>query len=207
MVEPNTASGTYPARNLESQKVSKPIRRFVSLPVSTIVHSQDVLRSHCKTLGPISHHRHILSGLVLIAWMLTGCATMGPHQARAVACSSATVWDAVWVPMHTFPVTKESKQQGIIETGWIEQEAESRPYGLLQREGLGDRERTRLIVDVIRGDRATVLRLSEQREHYGFTGGNRIYQWYPREPSQEALDQMMATLLTRLKEKSCFIEP
>ena len=130
---------------------------------------------------------------------------MGLHQERMVACSYDTVWDAVWVTMHTYPVAQESKDNGTIGTGWIEQEAASRPYGIFQREGLGDRERTRFILDIIRQQDATILRLSEQREHYGFTGGGQKYKWYPVEPSEKVLKQMMTNLVTRLEEKSCVI--
>ncbi len=146
-----------------------------------------------------------ISFLALYTTSLAGCASLGDIKERYVACSYDTVWEVSLDRMREYPVMKEEKERGLIETTWIESTMHGRPYGLLQREGLENKERFRMMLTLNRVDEATVLRLSEQREHWGFRGGSRIYQWYPLEPSEERLNHVMADISTHLEGQGCFV--
>lgn len=129
----------------------------------------------------------------------------GDLQERYVACAYDTVWLAATDTMKDYPLELEDKDGGLIETAWVETLVHGRPYGLFQREGLGDKERFQATMTLTRREDVTIVRLSERREHFGFRGGARIYQWYPVEPSEEAMHALMTQLTGRLEEQGCFI--
>lgn len=145
--------------------------------------------------------------LSVLAAFAFGCATMGAGdiQERYVACSYDTVWSAATDTLKDYPLETEDKDKGMIETAWVETAVHGRPYGLLQREGLGDKERFQATMTFTRREEFTVVRLSERREHFGFRGGARLYQWYPVEPSEETTRALMTRLTGRLEEQGCFI--
>ncbi len=149
----------------------------------------------------------LLTGLALAALpaFLASCVSIGGIDERYVACEYDTVWDSALGTLKDIPIDTEDKADGIIETAWVETPVFGRPYGILQREGLGDKERIRHTVTLSRKDDITIVRLAERREHFGFRGGSRIYQWYPVEPSEEAINLLMSRLEKRLKEQGCFV--
>ncbi len=144
--------------------------------------------------------------LVLVASIGAGCASLGGVQERYVACPYDRVWKAALSTMEEHPLTVSNRGKGLIRTDWVETRVQGRPYGLFSREGLGDKERFRTTLLLARKHAVTVIHLSERRQHWGFRGGSRIYQWYPVEPSQSALRGIMSTLTTQLEQHGCVVD-
>jgi hypothetical protein len=141
----------------------------------------------------------------LLGWFAAGCASFGQVEERYVACPYDTVWGTVLTTVQDYPLAVADKGKGMIETVWVEKPVQGRPFGLLSREGLPEKERFRTTVTLRRSDDVTVVRLSERREHWGFRGGSRIYQWYPVEPSPDAMRRLTTAFTTRLENEGCFI--
>ena len=124
-----------------------------------------------------------------------------------MACPMDSVWDGTLEALSHYPVTTMDKENGIIKTDWRTVPVQGRPYGLFGREGLGDKERSRLTVTVKPlNDGVVLVNIDERRQHWGFRGGQQIYTWYPVEASQESLDNIMGTLNTKLEAEGCFFE-
>ena len=141
---------------------------------------------------------------------ISGCASFaGPTTSteRYLACPMDSVWEGSLEALKHYPVTTRDKENGIIKTDWRTVPVQGRPYGLFGREGLGDKERSRVTVTLKPlNDGVVLVKLSERRQHYGFRGGQQIYDWYPVEPSQESMDRIMGTLTTKLEEEGCIYE-
>ena len=141
----------------------------------------------------------------LLGWFVAGCATVGQVEERYVACPYDTVWDTALITVQQYPLDVADKDKGLITTGWVEQPVQGRAYGLLRREGLPEKERFRTTMNLRRSDDVTVVRLSERRHHWGFRGGAQIYQWYPVEPSPEAMRKLTSAFGKRLEKEGCFL--
>lgn len=139
-----------------------------------------------------------------------GCASLfgsSPTAERYMACPLESVWSGALEALAHYPVTVQDKEKGLIETDWRVQAVQGRPYGLFGREGLGDKERSRLTVTLKSLNQGVVLvKLNERRQHWGFRGGQQLYTWYPVEPSQESLNRIMGTMTTKLEEEGCLFE-
>ncbi len=156
-----------------------------------------------------SQYRYLPLPLLSIAF-LSGCATLaGPSLSaeRYVACPPDSVWKGALEALDQYPVTVKDKSAGLIETGWRIQPVQGRPYGIFGREGLGDKERSRLSLSIKPIQEGVVaVKLTERRHHWGFRGGARIYEWYPVEPSQEVLNSIMNQLTAHLDKEGCIVE-
>jgi len=126
---------------------------------------------------------------------------------RYLACPMDSAWNSSLETLKAYPVTVKDKTQGLIETGWRVGYVEGRGYGLLQREGMGDKERSQLTLKLTPLENSVIrLQLAERRQHWGFRGGARIYDWYPVEPSQEEIDHILINLTKKLEAEGCFVE-
>jgi len=148
--------------------------------------------------------------ILFAGFFSTGCAALMPSNPvveRYVACPHDALWNGALKVLEPYPVTKKDKEDGVIETGWHEQPVQNRGYGMFGREGLGDKERSRLTMTLkpIR-DGVAVVRLSERRQHWGFRGGGRIYAWAPAEPNLDGLERIMKQLTVKLEKQGCFLE-
>ena len=124
-----------------------------------------------------------------------------------MACPIDSVWEGSLEALSHYPVTTRDKENGIIKTDWRTVPVQGRPYGLFGREGLGDKERSRITMTLKPLNEGVVLvNIQERRQHWGFRGGQQIYDWYPVEASQESMDLIMGTLTTKLEEEGCFFE-
>lgn len=144
--------------------------------------------------------------LMAVVLALSGCASLTGTQERFVACTYATVWEAALDTMKSYPISDTDELTGKIETSWVEGDAAGRPYGLFGRQGLQEKERFRstLIVEKKKDD-VVVLRLTERREHWGFRGGARLYQWYPVPASAETIDAVLIPLTAKLEQHGCLV--
>jgi len=152
-----------------------------------------------------------MARLLLISVILfSGCASLTgpiPTAERYLACPQNSVWEGALETLEHYPMIEKNKKKGLIQTGWREQPVQGRSYGLFGREGLGDKERSRLTLSLRAIQTGVVhLQLTERRQHWGFRGGAQIYKWFPVEPSQAELNSLMNQLTVRLDEEGCLIE-
>lgn len=150
-----------------------------------------------------------ISVLACTAFFL-GCAFLSGQDLivdRYMACPIDSVWNSSLETLKAYPVTKKDKSNGVIETGWRVEYVEGAKYGLFQREGMGDKERSQLTLTMKPLDSNAVrLQIAERRQHWGFRGGARLYDWYPVEPSQQAVNHILNNLTEKLEAEGCFIE-
>ena len=142
--------------------------------------------------------------------LLSGCSSLSgtvPPIERYLACPQDSVWAGALKTLRPYPVIEKNQEKGIIETDWREQPVQGRPYGLFSRDGLGDKERSRLTLSLKPIQSGVVhVQLTERRQHWGFRGGAQIYQWYPVEPSQTALNSLINQLTALLDKEGCLVE-
>ena len=93
----------------------------------------------------IEFNRPLLIVLVLI---MPGCASLSGSHDQYFVCSYDTVWDTALETLKGYSINAQNKDNGTIETSWIEMEGKERTYGIFGREGFGNRERARMSVKV-----------------------------------------------------------
>lgn len=142
--------------------------------------------------------------------IFSGCASITGQPLAAeryIACPQDSVWTAALEVLSSYPVTVKDKSKGLIETDWKIQPTSGRSYGVFGRQGLGDKERSRLTVSLKPLSEGVVaLTVTERRHHWGFRGGGRIYDWVPVEPSQAAMNDVMNQLTAQLDKEGCIVE-
>ncbi|MCA9461003.1 MAG: hypothetical protein R3B83_16685 [Nitrospirales bacterium] len=150
------------------------------------------------------------TSLLGITALLLGCGSLSGSDLMAeryMACPMDSVWNSSLESLKAYPVTVKDKANGLIETGWRVEYVQGRGYGLLQREGMGDKERSQLTLTMKPLESNTVrLQIAERRQHWGFRGGSRIYDWYPVAPSQREVDHILNNLTKKLEAEGCFVE-
>ncbi len=154
--------------------------------------------------------------LIRTTFCLTGLAFLsscsflsGPELTaeRYMACPLDSVWNTSLETLKAYPDTVKDKANGVIETGWRVEYVQGPAYGLFKREGMGDKERSQLTLKLKPlEDNAVRLQLAERRQHWGFRGGARLYDWYPVQPSQKEVDQILNNLTKKLEGEGCFVE-
>lgn len=154
---------------------------------------------------------NFMGGLLLSSLLLaSGCASLTgtvPPVERYLACPQNSVWEGALETLQPYPVIEKNQEKGLIETDWREQPVQGRPYGLFSRDGLGDKERSRLTLSLKPIQSGVVhIQLTERRQHWGFRGGAQIYKWYPVEPSQAELNSIINQLTARLDKEGCLVE-
>ena len=153
---------------------------------------------------------HFISLFWPVLVFLSGCSTLsGPSLTaeRYMACPQDSVWEGAIEALENYPITHKDKSAGIIETDWRIQPVQGKPYGLFQRQGLGEKERSQIMFSMKPLQEGVVaIKLTERRHHYGFVGGQHLYRWYPIEPSQEVISNFMNRLTTQLDKEGCIIE-
>jgi hypothetical protein len=148
--------------------------------------------------------------ILLISFLaLAGCASLSGGQNHYFACPYDTVWEATLEAMQGYSVTSENKNNGAIDTAWVEMEGKRRPYGIFSREGFGNRERARLTVIVKKDNDVSSVNVLETRQRWHARGGvsQQATKWWPIEPSEEVLDEVTEKLNAHLKEKGCEATP
>lgn len=139
-----------------------------------------------------------------------GCASLTGADLmveRFLACPMDSVWNSSLEALNAYPVTVKDKTRGLIETGWRVQYVQGPAYGLLRREGLPNKERSQLSLTLTPVESNVIrLQLAERRQHWGFRGGARLYDWAPVEPSQEQMNLILNTLTKKLEVEGCIVE-
>ena len=137
-----------------------------------------------------------------------GCALFPTdHYTQHLGCPYDIVWNAASETMKIFPTPVEDKEKGIIETGWTEIEGDERGYGVFRRTktGFGNRERIRMIMKVNRANDLTEVVVIENRQRWHLKGGasSSATRWWPIDPSEEYMADVMIRLNNKLGEQGC----
>ena len=139
----------------------------------------------------------------LIPSLLSACASLSGVQERFAVCSYDHVWEAALDAAKSRSITREDKDAGVIETGWLEIPMRGRTFGALQRD-LGDnKDRSRISLTVKRLADVTKISVSEDRQRWAFRGGSRLFGWTDTDPSADVLNEMQRRLDAKLKERGC----
>jgi hypothetical protein len=121
-------------------------------------------------------------------------------------CSYDSVWDTTFETMKGQSVLTYDKEKGVIETNWLDvPPASERSFGILGREGFGNKERARMTVSVKRMDDVASVSVLETRQRWHARGGatTQATRWWPVEPSEDATADVVNRLTAKLKEKGC----
>ena len=150
----------------------------------------------------IEFNRPLLIVLVLI---MPGCASLSGSHDQYFVCSYDTVWDTALETLKGYSINAQNKDNGTIETSWIEMEGKERTYGAFGREGFGNRERARLSAAVKRMDDVAAVSILETRQRWHAKGGvtQQATRWWPIDPSEEVLNDVSNQLNAKLHEKGC----
>ena len=142
---------------------------------------------------------------VLLGLVMQGCASFSGSHDQYFVCSYDTVWDTALETMKGYSINAHNKDNGTIETSWVEMEGKERTYGMFGREGFGNRERARMSVKVKQLNDVSSVSVLETRQRWHARGGvtQQATRWWPIDPSQESMDEVTGKLNTRLKEKGC----
>ncbi|HKC94056.1 MAG TPA: hypothetical protein VKB81_08570 [Nitrospira sp.] len=134
-----------------------------------------------------------------------GCASLSGSKDQFFVCSFDTTWEAALESVKDRPLQQQSKEKGLIETGWVEMEGQERTFGAFQREGFGNRERARMTIAVKQINDVVSVSVLESRQRWHLKGGvtQQSTKWWPIDPSEEEEAQVVSRLNNKLKEKGC----
>ncbi len=133
------------------------------------------------------------------------CASLSGSKDQFFVCSFDTTWEAALESVKDRPLQQQSKEKGLIETGWVEMEGKERAYGMFQREGFGNRERARMTIAVKQMNDVVSVSVLESRQRWHLKGGatQQSTKWWPIDPSEEEEAAVVSRLNNKLKEKGC----
>lgn len=152
------------------------------------------------------HVRRFNRPFLMLLWLvMQGCASVSGSRDQYFVCAYDTVWDTTMETMKGYSINSQNKENGTIETSWIEMEGKERSFGLFGREGFGNRERARMSVKVKQLNDVASVSVLETRQRWHARGGatSQATKWWPMDPSQESIDEVTQKLNARLKEKGC----
>lgn len=141
--------------------------------------------------------------LLILALVAAGCAAWTGIQKRYVVCSYDAAWDAALDAVKDRRIATKDKDEGVIETGWLEVPMEGRTFGAFQREMRDSKDRSRIHMKVKRMDDVVLVNFNEERERWVFRGGSRLFGWAPAESSDEVLGTIQTRLDSKFKEHGC----
>jgi hypothetical protein len=124
-------------------------------------------------------------------------------QERYTVCPYDRAWEAALEAVKDRSVLKADKDQGVIQTAWLEVPMEGRTFGALQREIKDSRDRSRIMINVKRLRDVMQVSFVEERERWAFRGGSRLFGWAPTEPSEDVMRAVQSRLDAKLKEQGC----
>ena len=144
--------------------------------------------------------------LVVLALLFGGCAALSGSREQYFVCPYDSVWDAALESMKGQSVSTYDKEKGVIETSWLDVPPTSeRSFGLFGREGFGNKERAHMTVSVKRMNDVASVSVLETRQQWHSRGGvtSQATKWWPVEPSEDAMNDVVDRLNAKLKEKGC----
>jgi len=146
------------------------------------------------------------TALVVLALLSVGCAALSGSREQYFVCSYDTVWDAALDTMKGQSISTYDKEKGTIETNWQDVPPTSeRSFGIFGREGFGNNERARMTVSVKRMDDVAAVSVLETRQRWHSRGGvtQQALKWWPIEPSENAMNDVVDRLNIKMETKGC----
>ena len=141
--------------------------------------------------------------LLVMAGVLTACASMSGMQQRFAVCSYDHAWEAALQAVKDRAINTKDKDAGLIVTGWLEIPMLGRTFGVLQRDLPDSKDRSRITLTVKRLDDVTKISFVEERQRWVFRGGSRLFGWASTDPSDDVMSEVQIRLDTKLKEHGC----
>jgi len=141
--------------------------------------------------------------LLVMAGVLTACASMSGMQQRFAVCSYDHAWEAALQAVKDRAINTKDKDAGLIVTGWLEIPMPGRSFGVLQRDLPDSKDRSRITLTVKRLDDVTKISFVEERQRWVFRGGSRLFGWASTDPSDDVMSEVQIRLDTKLKEHGC----
>ena len=141
--------------------------------------------------------------LLIMAVVLTACASMSGMQQRFAVCSYDHAWEAALEAVKDRAINKKEKDAGLIVTGWLEIPMPGRTFGAFQRDVVNSIDRSRITLTVKRLDDVTKISFVEERQRWTFRGGSRGFGWASTDPSEEVMHDVQDRLDSKLKEHGC----
>ena len=143
--------------------------------------------------------------VTVLSFALASCAMFSGSRDHHYVCSYDVTWDAALDAVKGRALTVQDKTKGLIETGWLEMEGRERPYGIFGREGFGNKERSRMSVTVKNLSDVAAVSVLEIRQRWHAKGGatQQATKWWPIEPSEEAMAEVVGRMNSKLMEKGC----
>ena len=141
--------------------------------------------------------------LLIMAVVLTACASMSGMQQRFAVCSYDHAWEAALEAVKDRAINTKDKDTGLIVTGWLEIPMPGRTFGALQRDVVNSIDRSRITITVKRLDDVTKISFVEERQRWTFRGGSRLFGWASTDPSDEVMHDVQSRLDSKLKEHGC----
>lgn len=144
---------------------------------------------------------------VLLSFSLVSCAMLSGSRDAHYVCSYDVTWDAAMDAIKGRSLEVQDKTKGVIETGWLEMEGRERPYGMFGREGFGNKERSRMTITVKNLSDISAVSILETRQRWHARGGvtQQATKWWPIDPSEEAMEEVVGRMNSKLKEKGCAV--
>lgn len=136
-------------------------------------------------------------------FLLSACATLSGGQERYAVCDYDRAWDAAIDAVKDRSITLKNKEQGQIETAWLEIPMPGRTFGALQREMGDSKDRSRIVMSVKQMNDVVKVSFTEERQRWAFRGGSRLFGWAATEPSEEVMTDVYNRLDKKLKEQGC----
>ncbi|MEK7761605.1 MAG: hypothetical protein AAB433_08505 [Nitrospirota bacterium] len=141
--------------------------------------------------------------LLIMAVILSACASLNDMQERFAVCGYDHVWEAALQAVKDRAIDTKDKNAGLIVTGWLEIPMPGRAFGVLQRDLPESKDRSRITLTVKRLDDVTKISFIEDRQRWVFRGGSRLFGWVSADPSEEVMHDIQSRLDSKLKEHGC----
>ena len=141
--------------------------------------------------------------LLIMAGVLSACASINDMQERFAVCSYDHVWEAALQAVQDRAIDTKNKDAGLIVTGWLEIPMPGRAFGVLQRDVSDSKDRSRITLTVKRLEDVTKISFIEDRQRWVFRGGSRLFGWASADPSEEVMHDIQSRLDSKLKEHGC----
>ena len=141
--------------------------------------------------------------LLIMAGVLSACASINDMQERYAVCSYDHAWDAALTAVKDRSIDTKDKNSGLIVTSWLEIPMPGRAFGAFQRDLPDSKDRSRITLTVKRLDDVTKISFVEDRQRWVFRGGSRLFGWASADPSEEVMYDIQNRLDSKLKEYGC----
>ena len=139
----------------------------------------------------------------VVCVVVFGCTTV--IKERYGTCPYETIWQVALDTMKGHSLTTQNKDKGIIETGWLNIPASERTFATYGWQTADKRERAKRNVLLTRENGAIEVSVLETRQRSVLRGepSTKATKWWPIEPSEKSMNDIMKQINSQLKNKGC----